>query len=229
MLWILVVSSASSSVSGGRIVANRLASMDLPVPGGPMSKTLWPPAAAISNARLTFSWPLTSAKSTSSSKLWLKMLAISTRVGEILTSPSRKPTASRRFWTGMTCKPATTPASAAFSGGTRIPARPSARARSAIGSTPLTDRTAPLSASSPTMTKFSSWSLTICSLAAAMPMAIGRSKLGPSFFTSAGARLMVVRPKVNEKPELISAVMTRSRDSLTAASGSPTITIRVSP
>jgi hypothetical protein len=36
--------------------------MDLPVPGGPMSRTLCPPAAAISSARLTDSWPLTSLK-----------------------------------------------------------------------------------------------------------------------------------------------------------------------
>src|SRR5207248_246388 len=48
------------------MVARRLANMDLPVPGGPMSRTLWPPAAAISNARFTDSWPLTSAKSFSS-------------------------------------------------------------------------------------------------------------------------------------------------------------------
>jgi hypothetical protein len=40
---------------------------------------------------------------------------------------------------------------------------------------------------------------------------------------------MVVRPKVKLNPELISAVITRSRDSLTAASGSPTMTINVSP
>src|SRR5580698_6789161 len=60
-------------------------------------------------------------------------------------------------------------------------------------------------------------------------MAMGRSKLGPSFRTSAGARLMVVRPMGNLNPELVSAVLTRSRDSFTAASGSPTITTIVSP
>src|SRR3989442_1519045 len=62
-----------------------------------------------------------------------------------------------------------------------------------------------------------------------MPTAIGRSKLGPSFFTSAGARLIVVRPIGNLKPELVIAVLTRSRDSFTAASGSPTIMTLVSP
>ena len=46
MLWILVVSMASSKVSGGRIPANRFASMVLPEPGGPIISTLWPPAAA---------------------------------------------------------------------------------------------------------------------------------------------------------------------------------------
>src|SRR5688572_5245514 len=58
---------------------------------------------------------------------------------------------------------------------------------------------------------------------------MGRSKLGASFLTSAGARLMVVRPRGFLKPELVSAVLTRSRDSFTAASGKPTITITLSP
>src|SRR5437868_6163154 len=62
-----------------------------------------------------------------------------------------------------------------------------------------------------------------------MPMAIGRSKLGPSFLTSAGARLIVVRPRGTLNPEFERAVPTRSRDSFTAASGSPTMTIMESP
>src|SRR5208282_4898280 len=53
--------------------------------------------------------------------------------------------------------------------------------------------------------------------------------LGPSFLTSAGARLIVVRPKGNLNPELVMAVETRSRDSFTAASGNPTMTTTVSP
>src|SRR6266516_3133629 len=62
-----------------------------------------------------------------------------------------------------------------------------------------------------------------------MPSAIGRSKDGPSFLMSAGARLIVVRPSGNLYPDVLSAVLTRSRDSRTAASGSPTITTTVSP
>jgi len=150
-------------------------------------------------------------------------------VGAILISPSRKPAASRRFWTGITVNPSTTAASAAFSAGTRTPAFPSARARQAMGKTPLTGRIAPSRANSPTITKFSSWSVTNCSVAPRMPTAIGKSKLGPSFLTSAGARLIVVRPIGNLKPELVRAVLTRSRDSLTAASGKPTMTMTVSP
>ena len=39
------------------------ASSDLPAPGGPLISRLWPPAAAISSARLATSWPLTCARS----------------------------------------------------------------------------------------------------------------------------------------------------------------------
>ena len=41
----------------------RLASMDLPVPGGPINRTLCPPAAATTMARRATDWPSTSAKS----------------------------------------------------------------------------------------------------------------------------------------------------------------------
>ena len=61
--WILVVSKLSPNDKGGRMEGRRLASMDLPLPGAPMSNMLCPPAAATSRARFTFSWPLTSAKS----------------------------------------------------------------------------------------------------------------------------------------------------------------------
>ena len=47
-----VTSSASCFPKGGKIVGIRLASIVLPLPGGPIIKILWPPAAAISRARL---------------------------------------------------------------------------------------------------------------------------------------------------------------------------------
>ena len=55
------------------------------------------------------------------------------------------------------------------------------------------------------------------------PTAIGRSKDGPSFFVSAGARLMVIRFAGKANPEFFMAVRTLSFDSLTAEPGSPTI------
>jgi len=47
----------------GQDAGQARASMDLPVPGGPLISTLWPPAAATSSARLAWVWPLTSEKS----------------------------------------------------------------------------------------------------------------------------------------------------------------------
>ena len=61
--WMRVTSSASSCSSGGRIPGRRRASIVFPVPGGPASRRLWPPAAAISSARRARSWPRTSARS----------------------------------------------------------------------------------------------------------------------------------------------------------------------
>ena len=48
---------------GGNRPGRRAASIDLPEPGGPTNSRLWPPAAAISSARLAFSWPFTSRRS----------------------------------------------------------------------------------------------------------------------------------------------------------------------
>ena len=66
------VSSNSAGLSGGRMPGSRAAIIDLPEPGGPMKLRLWPPAAAISSARLAFSWPFTSRRSgtRSPSSIW---------------------------------------------------------------------------------------------------------------------------------------------------------------
>ena len=47
MLWMRVTSIASARLRGGRIEGMRCASIVLPVPGGPLSRLLWPPAAAM--------------------------------------------------------------------------------------------------------------------------------------------------------------------------------------
>ena len=61
--WIRITSSASRGSSGGRIDGSRRPSIVLPVPGGPASSRLCPPAAASSSARRARSWPRTSARS----------------------------------------------------------------------------------------------------------------------------------------------------------------------
>ena len=48
--YTFVVSSASSRLIGGSTVGMRRASIVLPMPGGPESSRLWPPATAISSA-----------------------------------------------------------------------------------------------------------------------------------------------------------------------------------
>ena len=60
-----VTSSACLPVSGGRMPGRRRAAMVLPLPGGPNSSAWWRPAAAISSARFSRSWPRRSAKSPS--------------------------------------------------------------------------------------------------------------------------------------------------------------------
>ena len=63
---------ASCVSMGGKSPAKRCANIDLPDPGGPLSNTWWPPAAAISRARLAAAWPLTSDKSPSGALvLWV--------------------------------------------------------------------------------------------------------------------------------------------------------------
>ena len=84
-------------------------------------------------------------------------------------------------------------ASSAFASGTNSARLPRRRASNATGSTPLTGRTLPSSASSPTKLNFSNAEVFSSSATAIIPSAIGKSKLGPSFLMSAGARLIVVR------------------------------------
>ena len=98
---------------------------------------------------------------------------------------------------------------------------PAARAAKAIASAPLIGLISPDSDSSPQITSVMSASGNPPS-AATTATAIARSKLGPVFRSDAGARLTVTRCCGNLTPEFASAARTRSRDSRTARSGSPT-------
>ena len=65
----------------------RLASIDLPVPGAPIIRTLWPPAAATTMARRAISCPSTSAKSGQASGPLSGTKGMAS-VGRMVVSPS---------------------------------------------------------------------------------------------------------------------------------------------
>ena len=94
----------------------RWASIDLPVPGGPISSRLWCPAAAISSARRASGCPRTSAKSGKGPPAEREK-----RVGGVGKSgvpPRRWSASSRTVCRAYTCSSSTTAASGALSAGT---------------------------------------------------------------------------------------------------------------
>ena len=101
-------------------------------------------------------------------------------------------------------------------------AMPQRRAASATASAPWAGRTAPSSASSPSRARRASDSQEHWPAAASSAQAIARSSPAPALGRSPGARLAVMRPAGNRKPELRIAAWMRSRASRTAVSASPT-------
>ena len=176
-------------MSGGRIPANRRASIVLPDPGGPTIRTLCPPAAATSSARLAVVCPRTSPKSGRGS---LEADAPAAGLGsEGANSSGRlsRLTTSARCLSPNTRTPSTTAASAALLCGTMTFEIPIRRAHTAIERVPRTGRSEPSSDSSPTNRNGPVGCTT--PMAPRMPSAIGRSKPAPSFRRFAGARLIV--------------------------------------
>src|SRR5260370_14938047 len=82
-------------------------------------------------------------------------------------------------------------ASSAFASGTNRACLPRRRASTATGSTPLTGRTLPSSASSPTKLNFSNAEVLSPSATAITAAAIGRPDLGPYSLNAAAPRLNV--------------------------------------
>ena len=195
--------------------------MVLPLPGGPTSSRWWPPAAAISKARLPWPWPFTSARSRPGG-------AGCACVGWGGRHRGRSGSASwarapGRSWAPHTRSPSTKAASAALPAATSSPRAPSRLAAKARASTPRIGRRRPSSPSSAALQIPSMHSAGIWSLASRRPRAMGRSKAGPSLRRSAGARLTTTRFSGIRRPLLRRAARTRSRDSWTAASARPTI------
>ena len=181
--WMAITSSDSSSVSAGRIVAIRRASIVFPAPGGPMRTRPCAPAAAISSARLALCCPTTSERS------WLPARACAVRGGAaaIGSSPARSAQTSSPSVSGAERRTAeTSDASATLAGGsTSVAPDPSDLATERA---PRTGRRDPSSPSSPTKHRPATAAPSSCRVATSTPRAIGRSKAVPVFGMSAGAR-----------------------------------------
>ena len=93
----------------------------------------------------------------------------------------------------------------------------------AIAKTPRTGRISPSNESSPQNDLPSTSFCVRFPLAVKTARAIGKSKLGPSFFMSAGARFTTTLLDGKLKPQFFIAAFTLSLDSLTDTSGKPTI------
>ena len=202
----------------------RCASMLLPVPGEPHSRSGCRPAAEISSARRARGWPRTSARSGDAS--------VSGSSGTESLSVGRGSSVWPRRW-AMTdarseapcrvCRPLCR-ASARLPWG-RMSVRPGASAftPAAIARAARIGRSSPDRDSSPTSSRSCSAVSGTRPAAAAMPMAMGRSKRPDSLGRSAGARLTVMRRLGNSRPLCSRAARTRSRLSRTEVSGRPTM------
>ena len=222
------MSKACAAVSGGRMPGRRRASMLLPVPGEPHSSSGCRPAAAISSARRASAWPCTSARSGGASGA--AGLAVpgsrssSSRARASRVSPRRwAMTAARVGAPYSRCRPLGRASARLASGRMRVCSGALVPMPAATASAARIGRSSPDSDSSPTSSRSCSASGGISPAAAAMPMAMGRSKRPDSLGRSAGARLTVMRRLGNSTPLCRSAARTRSRLSRTDTSGSPTM------
>ena len=169
----------------------RRASIDLPLPGGPIISMLWPPAAATSSARLSAWWPRTWARS-SSSPPGASQQRVPDRRG---TGVGRRVPASRSpSWRTRLDADDLEPIDQRGLGGVRggddqpLEAR-TARAGSAIASAPRTGRTEPSSPSSPPPRSAARRSAGTWPLAASSAAASARSNPGPALRRSAGRQV----------------------------------------
>ena len=196
----------------------RWASIVFPVPGGPTSSRWCPPAAATSSARRASSCPTTSARSWDGAAGRAGGGPGRASTGAPSSQASTCPSVAAPY----TSIPSTSAASGSAASGTTTRRRPAARAASRQGSTPRTGRRRPSSASSPTRTVSSSARCATVPAAASTPQASARSKPLPVLRSVAGESASTTRSFGHVRPELTTAARTRSRDSCSAVSGSPT-------
>jgi hypothetical protein len=167
----------------------------LPVPGGPTSSRLWPPAAAISSARLAAAWPFHVAQ-VGHTPRWHGGRGLRRSGSGTAASPGSSARTTCPGACGTPRSPGTSAASAALAcrqhqGAGGAPpaacAAPGQRQRAAHRAQ------APASDSSPANSQAASAGGLDLAAAARMPSAIGRSKRPESLGRSAGARLTVMR------------------------------------
>ena len=155
------LASASSSAIGGSRPGRRCASIDLPLPGGPTISRLWPPAAAISSARLAPTGLCTSRRSGPLRRG--RRVAAGRAIG---SGAARRPASARapRRAGGRAARTSSPRASAASralaAGSTSARCGACARNASASASAPRTGRSSPASDSSPA----NSWRARRCSV-----------------------------------------------------------------
>ncbi len=179
---------------GGRIDGSRRASIVFPQPGGPTKSRLCPPAAAISSARFAASCPRTSARSPCTSVSEGSRAGACVRRRHAPPLPRITATAFCSESTAYSSMPSTSAASSALRAGTINLVKPALRAPITMGKMPLTGRSAPSRASSPSAIKLWMARRSICSSIASSARAIARSNAGPTLRTSAGERLTRSRP-----------------------------------
>jgi hypothetical protein len=181
MLWIFVLSIASSSDIGGMIVAMRFESIDLPDPGGPIMSRLWPPATGDFDRALHVPLPFYVAEIDVELLMLLEELreVAARRLQLRLTADELERLPKILHAEDVDARSPSRPRARSLPG-TMSACLPRRRASIATGNTPFTGRTAPVSASSPTKLKRSNIEPSSSSLTAIIPSAIGRSKLGPS-------------------------------------------------
>ena len=175
------------------MVGSRLASMVFPEPGGPESRQLCPPAAAISRALLACSCPTTSKKSMPPSGFFLEWASRLISKGVMVSSPVKWRTTSERWVGASTDGPLTMAASPPFSWATTMYSMPHFFAPKVMGRTPFVRLSVPSRASSPRNRAFLTCSGSTWPVQHRMAIAMGRSSPAPSFLRSAGARFMVIR------------------------------------
>jgi len=195
MLYSFETSIASSILKSGNIVEKALLSIVFQLPGGPSMTILCPHEAAISKALFACSCPKIYLKS----KLLFKLndfFHSFTKSNFSAISKSIHPLSicltSHKLSTAITSIPGITEASFAFIFGTNILLNHFSFAHIVAGSTEATFLSLQSSDNSQIKTELSIYFSSINHSFNNIQIAIGKSKLGPTFLIFAGAKLTVI-------------------------------------